>query len=337
MQNINELKISKRAENSSLVFACLFIFLAALLAIIIGWQPLTLSIVTVFLFAGCHNFFEFRYFLARMPVRWGKSRTFYWVGIGGVFFLTTAYLVIYFTGGNWLWSTENSGLMIASWDTAFVLWIAFLVFLRGKQRPKTDWSWIFAVAFLFAALAWFVPAYWSLSLVYLHPFVAMWFLERQIRRTKPKWLNAYHVCLATIPIFVAGLWIAFANSADLSNETNLYWRITQHAGSEVLPNVSSRFLVATHVFLETIHYAVWVLLIPIVDFRAIPWKLNSIPLFSNKVGFPKFVLAALTISFCLVLLLWLGFAANYETTRDVYFLFAMAHVLAEIPFLIKML
>jgi hypothetical protein len=35
--------------------------------------------------------------------------------------------------------------------------------------------------------------------------------------------------------------------------------------------------------------------------------------------------------------LWCGFAANYTTTRDIYFAFAMAHVLAEMPFLIKML
>jgi hypothetical protein len=337
VQNINEIRLPKRAENSSLIFACLFIFFAFVAAIIIGWQPLTLSIATIFLFAGIHNFFEFRYFIARMPLRWGKSKAFYSVGIGGVILLTAAYLSIYFSGGNWLWSYENSGILIASWDTAFVLWIALLVYLRGKQRPKSDWSWAFAAAFLVAALAWFLPNYWSLSLVYLHPFVAMWFLERQIRRTKPEWLRAYHICLATIPFFVIGLWFAFANSPGLSNETALFARITQHAGSEILPNISSRFLVATHVFLETIHYSVWILLIPLVDFRAIPWRLNDIPLYANGQGFPKIVTTVLTISLCIVIALWYCFATSYETTRDLYFAFAMAHVLAEMPFLIKML
>jgi hypothetical protein len=327
----------KRAENSSLVFACLFIFFAAVAAIIIGWQPLTLSILTIFLFAGLHNFFEFRYFLARMPLRWGKSRTFYSVGIGGVIVLTATYLTIYFGSGNWLWSLRNSGEIIASWNTAFVLWLAVLGYLRGKQRSKTDWSWAFPVAFLFAALAWILPNYWSLSLVYLHPFVAMWFLERQIRRTKRDRLKAYRFCLSTIPFFVVALWFAFADSPNLSNETNLFWRITQHAGSEILPNISSRFLVATHVFLETIHYAVWILLIPLVDFRAIPWRFNDIPLFANEQGFPKIVVGILAVSVCLVFVLWFGFATNYTTTRDIYFAFAMAHVLAEMPFLIKML
>jgi hypothetical protein len=337
VQNINNITTLKRAENSSLVFACLFIFFAAVAAIIIGWQPLTLSILTIFLFAGVHNFFEFRYFLARMPLRWGKSRTFYSVGIGGVIILTGAYLAIYFGSGNWLWSYENSGIIVASWDTAFVLWLALLVYLRGKQRPKTDWSFAFSVAFLFAALAWFLPNYWSLSLVYIHPFVAMWFLERQIRRTKRDWLKAYHFCLATIPFFVIGLWFAFADTPNLSNETALFARITQHAGSEILPNISSRFLVATHVFLETIHYAVWILLIPLVDSRAIPWRLKDIPLFSNKQGFPKIVLSGLAVGLLIVAVLSIGFTANYAVTRDIYFAFAMAHVLAEMPFLIKML
>jgi hypothetical protein len=337
VQNINEIGFTKRAENSSLIFACLFIIFAANAAIVIGWQPLALSIATIFLFAGVHNFFEFRYFIARMPVRWGKSRIFYSVGIGGVLLLTTAYLAIYFGGGNWLWSTENSGIIIASWNTAFVLWIAFLVYLRGKHRPKTDWSLAFAFGFLVAALAWLLPHYWSLSLVYIHPFVAMWFLERQIRRTKPNLLKAYHFCLATIPLFVIGLWIAFANSSDLSNETALFARISQHAGSEILPQISSRFLVATHVFLETIHYSVWILVIPFIDRRAIPWRLKEIPLYSNENGFPKIVLAGLAFSLLIVVVLWIGFATDYSTTRDLYFAFAMAHVLAEMPFLIKML
>jgi hypothetical protein len=337
VQNINNITTVKRAENSSLVFACLFIFFAAVTAIIIGWQPLTLSILTIFLFAGVHNFFEFRYFLARMPLRWGKSRTFYSVGIGGVILLTAAYSAIYFIGGNWLWSYENSGVIVASWDTAFVLWLALLVYLRGKQRPKTDWSWAFSAAFLFAALAWFLPNYWSLSLVYLHPFVAMWFLERQIRRTKRDWLKAYHFCLATIPFFVVALWFMFADTPNLSTETQLFAKITQHSGSEILPNISSRFLVATHVFLETIHYSVWILLIPLVDSRAIPWRLKDIPLFSNEQGFPKIVLTGLAFSLLIVIVLWISFSANYTATRDIYFAFAMAHVLAEMPFLIKML
>ena len=314
-----------------------FVAACAFVAMVIGSFPLAASIATIFAFAGVHNFMEFRYFAARMPLRWGRSRLFYSVGISGVMVLAAAYVTLYFASGNWLWSLDSWTTLTAAWNTVFVLWLGLLFYLRGDQRPTSDWAWAFPVAFLLAALAWVVPQYWSLSLVYVHPFVAMWFLERQIRRTKPEWLRAYHYCLASIPVFLIALWIALSGMPNLSEETNLFWRISQHAGSEILPGVSSRLLVAMHVFLESIHYFVWILLIPLVDFRAIPWKLSEIPLFAKKGGIPNLVVAAIVVSLMLVAALWFGFAIDYTTTRDVYFAFAIAHVLAEFPFLIKML
>ena len=334
---MQEIRRAQPIVSTVQIFFTAFVAACALLALGVGSFPLQMSIVTIFLFAGVHNFMEFRYFAARMPLRWGRSRTYYSVGIGGVLVLAAAYFSLYFLSGNWLWSLDSWGALTASWNTALVLWIGLLFYLRGKQRPKSDWSLAFPAVLLLAALAWMVPLYWSLSLVYLHPFIAMWFLERQIRRTKPEWLRAYHLCLASIPVFLLVLWVTLANQPNLPEDTNLFWRITQHAGSQILPGISSRLLVATHVFLETIHYAVWILLIPLVDLRAIPWKIREIPLFSNKSGFPKLVLAALCVSGLIVTVLWGGFAIDYTTTRDLYFAFAMAHVLAEFPFLIKML
>lgn len=334
---MQEIRPAKFELTSAQVFAALFVTACALAAIVIGSFPLQMSIATVFLFAGVHNFMEFRYFAARMPVRWGRSRLYYSVGIGGVVVLALSYIVLYFSSGNWLWSLDSWTVFTAAWNTAFVLWLAVMFFLRGKQRPKSDWSWAFPAAFLLAALAWVVPQYWSLSIVYIHPLIALWFLDRQMRRTKPEWLHAYHVGLAAIPILLIILWIGLARQPNLPEDTNLFWRISQHAGSEILPGISSRLLVATHVFLESIHYFVWILLIPLIDFRAIPWKLNAVPLFSNRSGFPKLIFGVLVIGGILVFALWGGFAVDYTRTRDVYFAFAMAHVLAEFPFLIKML
>jgi hypothetical protein len=319
------------------VFAGGFVVACAIAALLIGSFPLQLSIVTIFLFAGPHNLMEFRYFAARMPVRWGRSKIYYSVGIGGVFLLTTAYVTLYFASGNWLWSLERWGVFTAVWNTAFVLWVGMLFYLRGKQRPRSDWSWALPAVLFFAALAWLVPQYWSLSLVYLHPFVAMWFLERQMRRTRPDWLKAYHWCLLSIPFFLLLMWLAFSGRPNLSEETNLFWRINQHAGSEILPFVSSHLLVATHVFLETIHYFVWLLLIPLVDKRAIPWRLRDVPLFGNANGFPRVFAAFLFVGILAAAALWAGFAVDYTTTRDIYFAFAIGHVLAEFPFLVKML
>ncbi|HLM00981.1 MAG TPA: hypothetical protein VK400_07980 [Pyrinomonadaceae bacterium] len=318
-------------------FAFAFLAFCALAAALIGSFPLQLSIVTIFLFAGFHNFMEFRYFVARMPLRWGKSRAFYTVGIGGVLGLTVAYLAIYFLYDNWLWSLTNVQALVAVWNTLFVLWLGLLFYLRGRQKPKTDWSLAIAAAFLLASLAWLAPNYWSLTLVYLHPFIALWFVERQIRRTRKEWLAAYHFCLASIPFFLIVLWLALGGQANLPENTPLFSRISQHAGGAILPGVSTHLLVAAHVFLETIHYAAWILLIPLVDRRAVPWKLKEIPLASNKQGFPKLATAVLIVGVGAVLALWLGFSVDYATTRDVYFAFAIAHVLAEFPFLVKML
>ncbi len=38
-----------------------------------------------------------------------------------------------------------------------------------------------------------------------------------------------------------------------------------------------------------------------------------------------------------VVILWMGFTRDYAQTRDLYFTIAIAHVLAEAPFLLKML
>lgn len=68
-----------------------------------------------------------------------------------------------------------------------------------------------------------------------------------------------------------------------------------------------------------------------------PWRLSDIPLFSGKGGYPRLVIAAIALSLIIVAVIWVGFAVDYTRTRDVYFVFAIGHVLAEFPFLIKML
>ena len=89
-------------------------------------------------------------------------------------------------------------------------------------------------------------------------------------------------------------------------------------------------------FLETIHYFVWLLLIPLVDKRAVPWRLGNVPLFAKGLRTRKLLAAFLIFAVFAVVVLWGGFAWNYTATRDIYFAFAIGHVLAEFPFLVKM-
>ena len=111
-EDLNRIIIS-----SANVLIIAFVSCCAIAAAVIGAFPLELSIVTIFLFAGIHNLMEFRYFVARMPVRWGRSRTYYSVAIGGVVLLTTSYLVLYFSRDNWLWDGDNAAYFSSIWNS----------------------------------------------------------------------------------------------------------------------------------------------------------------------------------------------------------------------------
>jgi hypothetical protein len=317
-------------------FGVPFFIFCALSALLVGCWPLQLSVATVFLFAGPHNWMEFRFFLARMPARWGRSKSFFAAALGGVAALTAGYVALYALGQTWYLSEAAWTAGAALWTTALLVWLCALVHLRARQMRR-DRSWVFAVGFALCAGAWLAPAWFGLALVYLHPLVALWFLDRQLKRTRPRWRATYHLCLAALPVLLVLMWTQLAHAPNVNDEGALAWRITQHAGAGLLTGVSSRLLVSTHVFLETIHYGAWLVLIPLVGLGSKPWRVERIPLAAARDGWPRTVRAALIFSALVAFALWVSFAADYATTRDLYFTFAMAHVLAEAPFLIRLL
>src|ERR1043166_7846061 len=138
-----------------------------------SWLPLQLSIVTLFLFAGPHNWFEARYFLMRLPARFGRSRNFFLVAFTGIGLLTLAYVslpVLYYAN---VWSGANWPNAIATWNTLMVLWIGVLVLMRGKQKPNRDWFWVVPLGFVLCSLNWLSPELFSLAIVYIHQIVAL--------------------------------------------------------------------------------------------------------------------------------------------------------------------
>ena len=326
-----------QARVSARTFAAILFASALLSAAFASWIPLQASILTVFLFAGPHTWFELRYFLMRLPVRFGRSRNLFLVAFGGIFALTLAYIslpALYYAN---LWSGENWTTAIAWWNTALLLWIAALVMMRGRQTSRRDWSWAFPVAFGLCAINWLRPDLFSLAIVYFHPLVALWFLDRHLRRTKPEWLATYRRCLGVLPLLLGVMLWQLSRTTSLSDDNGLFWRITQHAGAELLPNVSSHMLVSTHVFLEMLHYGVWIVALPLIGATSAIWKVNSIPVANHRRGFPTLIGAMLVLSLFVVAVLWLGFSVNYAATRDIYFTVAIAHVLAEAPFLLRMI
>jgi hypothetical protein len=141
-----------------------------------------------------------------------------------------------------------------------------------------------------------------------------------------------------VPICIGILWQQLAAAPDLpgTDPFMLTLTIADHSGAGFLQNVSTHFLVAAHTFLEMVHYAAWVVLIPLIGLRSAPWDLRTIPAARRNASWARGVKWLLLAGLGLVLLLWVCFGLDYATTRSVYFTVAMLHVLAEIPFLLRM-
>jgi hypothetical protein len=322
---------------SARLFASVAVGMAVLAAVLAGWAPLGFSIITVFLFAGPHNWMEARYFLGRLPGRWGKLSVFFVAGFGGVFALTAGFASLPwlarfadFDEAQWL-------TVSAIWNTALVGWIVLLIQMRARQNPRRDWFWTVPVAFGLIALNWVKPLAWELGLVYLHPLVALWILDRELLRSRPAWRPAYHLCLASLPVLLCLLWWRLGDAPSLPGHDALTERITRHAGAEILQGVSTHLLVATHTFLEVLHYGVWLIAIPLVGLGGAPWSLGAVPLVRRTPEWRFVLVGCFFAGGVLVLILWGCFLADYPMTRDVYFTVAMLHVLAEVPFLLRAL
>jgi hypothetical protein len=341
----------KKSNASTRLFAAAVVACICVSAMTASLLPLQASIITVFLFAGPHNWFELRYFLMRLPARFGKSRNFFLTAFAGIGFLTLAYIAMPVAYGFSLLSRTSWTTALAAWNTLLLLWIASLVWQRGKQKAGRDWSWAMSAAFGLIAVNWLAPEMFSLAVVYLHPLVALWFLDRHLRRTRPEWVRLYHRCLLLVLIVLVGMVWQLSRTSSLADDNGLFWRITQHSGSELLPSLSSRLLVSVHVFLEMLHYGVWIFALPLIvragsrsrsssRLQTSPnrfWHISTIPLARHPRGFPKLTATALLAGLFVVAMLWLGFSMDYSITRDVYFTVAVAHVIAEAPFLLRMI
>jgi hypothetical protein len=321
------------------LFAGVTLTLAAGAALLAGWAPLGFSIITVFLFAGPHNWAEARYFLTRLPARWGKLRGFFLLGLGGVAVLSAAVIALGGLALLYRWDAPLRDGAFAGWLTALLAWVLTLITVRSRQAPRRDWSWTMPVGLLLLPAVWLAPRLCGLALVYMHPLMAFWLLDRELRRSRPQWRRAYHVCLAALPLFLALLWYRLADSPPLPGEDAdpLAFRVAGHAGKGLLPGVPTHLLVATHAFLEMLHYAVWLIAIPLIGLGAAPWRLNGVPLARRSAVGRRLVVALLVGGAALAVVLWAGFLADYPLTRDIYFTVAIVHVLAEAPFLLRAL
>lgn len=326
-----------RSTQSSIAFAGVCALVIASAGLLSGMAPLGFSIAIVFLFAGPHNWLELRYFMTQMPARWGPLRAYFIVGIGGVLTLTVGFIAIPIVARHWQLSYETIGYLSSAWLSAVALWVAWLLHLRSRQHPARDFWWAWPAALLIVAGVWYRAWAFEIALVYLHPMIALAFCHNVIRRRRPQWLGAYRAALALSAGVLGLIWWRLWDAPALPGDDMLSMRITANAGAEWLTAISSHALVASHTFLELLHYGVWVVLIPLVTMQAMPWKLSNVPLARRGGAFRVGVVAVCVLGIVVVIALWAGFIANYPLTRDLYFMLAIAHVLAEAPFLIRTL
>ena len=325
-----------RTSSSGLPLVGALVALAVGAAVLAGWIPIAFSIAVVFLFAGPHNWLEARYILGRLPARAGKLWGFFAVSFAGIVGLTGAFAYIpsYLGGASAALAADT---LYAGWNTAFLFWVAALVWMRSRTNPRFDGGWVWPAALLLVAGVWLQPFALSVALVYLHPLMALWLLDRELRRSHPAWRPAYHACLFAIPLLLGLLFWRLHDAPPLTGDDPVSVAIQQHAGDWFLTGVSNHFLVAAHTFLETVHYGVWVLLIPLVGYRSAPWDLATIPAARRGGSWRAGVTALLLVGLLVVFVLWACFLLDYGTTRYVYFVVALLHVLAEVPFLLRML
>ena len=71
------------AESRPLVMLAIPSLVVVGCALVAAAAPIGVSIIAVFLFAGPHNWMEARYFLTRMPARWGGLAPYFSLGLAG--------------------------------------------------------------------------------------------------------------------------------------------------------------------------------------------------------------------------------------------------------------
>jgi hypothetical protein len=329
----------RRARVPGLAFACGFVALAVGAAALAGALPIEFSLATVFLFAGPHNWFEARYALGRLPARAGKLWGFFALSALGIIGLTVAYAAV--PAAMPLFDATEVAALYAVWSTAFLLWVASLVWMRSRTNPRFDGGWVWPLACLLCAGAWLSPLALPVALVYLHPLMALWLLDRELARSRPRWRSAYRCAAACVPVLLAVLWWQLRDAPEPAGVPGGFAvafapTLANHSGAWFLPGVSPHFLIAAHAFLEMVHYGVWVVLIPLIGLRSMPWQLKAIPAARRGAAWSRGVAAVLLFGLLVVLTLWVCFCLDYGTTRHVYFTVAMLHVLAEAPFLLRM-
>lgn len=316
------------------VFAGAALLLIAASALLAAGLPAVFSIWTVIIFGVPHNYAEFRYFLAKLPSRFGPLKPFFMTSFVGVLllFCMEAALAISVDRG-WLQPPLSRSLLWC-WNEALILWILALSVLRYRDITRGAIVLNALLAAVTTASNCLSPNMFTIVLTYLHPLLGLWIFERELRRSRKSWLPTYHRCLLAVPVVVLAL--ALCLHGTTSDAAAMRLLTLSNLGVAFFPGASPVMFVAVYGFLQMVHYGVWVLAIPIATQSWKRWNINRISAVRNRSRLRMALAAAVGLATLALPAFWLGFKFDYNTTIEIYVIVSLMHVIAEVPFLFWM-
>lgn len=325
---------SAAALSQQQVFAASWLLLVVASALLAAGLPSVFSIWTVIIFGVPHNYAEFRYFLAKLPSRFGPLKPFFMTSFVGVslLFCAEAALAISVDRG-WLQPPLSRSLLWC-WNEALILWILALSVLRYRDITRGAIALNMILAFVTTASNCLSPPMFTVVLTYLHPLLGLWILERELRRSRKSWLPTYHRCLLAVPVVVLALALCLHGST--SDTAALRLLTLSNLGVSFFPGTSPIMFVAIYGFLQMVHYGVWVVAIPIAARSWQKWNINHLSVVRNRSRLRRLLWTAVGVATLAIPAFWLGFKFDYYTTIEIYVIVSLTHVIAEVPFLFWM-
>ena len=95
--------------------------------------------------------------------------------------------------------------------------------------------------------------------------MAFWFLDRHLRRTRPDWVERT-IAAWFVPLVVAMIWFFSHNDRAAGRQRSVLANYAT-CGSRASARCFSHLLVSVHVFLEMLHYGVWLFALPLITAR----------------------------------------------------------------------
>lgn len=325
-------------QNAAIAAAfCGFVFLIAALAF---FAPIGAKVLAVLLLAGPHNWIEFRYFLSRLPCRWpAQIRSFFLLSFAGLSSLGLGNIMLMWALNAAVIPWHTAHLLYGIWAVLSCCWSASLFCMAARISSGAGREYrkkLFMAAMVSVSLsvvAAMQPTLFGVALVYAHPLISLAILDRELERSKPQWQPGYRCALVLIPVVVSAYWLSL-HGTQFFYPGAVAQHIVNQTGATLLLFSASAFWLSTLVFLDLLHYAVWLVAIPNWAAGWQRWKPTREPAIVTRFSAARLpVRIIIVVASLLVIGLWIGFSKDYVATSQIYFVVAIMHVLAEIPFL----